>query len=141
LYSRVYFAVPYQFLFQFPLHFVTLDTERGCSHLGRSHFLSSISTNGWAQVRGVYAGQDIVADVLQQQNWHYRYSPPPHKTQIDVFFMAKRHAYKSLESEMTVSFVNSRTTGVVTIEFDACTHPLYSPPPANSVTDKNGALV
>ena len=64
-----------------------------------------------------------------------------HKTQIDVFFMAKRHVYKSLQSEVTVSFVNSRTTGVVTIAFDAYTHHLHSPPTANSVTDKNGAVV
>ena len=66
---------------------------------------------------------------------------PVHKTQIDVLFVAKRHIYKSLQSEVTVSFTISRTTAVVTIAFDACTHPLYSPPPVNSVIDKNRALL
>jgi len=52
---------------------------------------------------------------------------PVHKKQTDFFVMAKRHVYKSLQSEVTVSFAISRTTCVVAITFDACTHPLYNP--------------
>ena len=66
---------------------------------------------------------------------------PVNKTQIDAFFMAKRHVYKNIQSEVTVFFAISRTTGVVTIAFDARTHPPYNPRPASSVTDKNRALL
>jgi len=161
--------------------FVTLNIEHGCSHLERSHLLSSIGKHGWALVHGVVAVEDIVADVLQQKNWHNRFSPPTqnanrrllhgktaclqkltersdgivcyltyywrrydcsrclHTSSIQP--TSCQHVYKSLQSEVTVSFTISHTTGVVTIAFDACTRPLYIPSPANSVTDENWVLV
>ena len=161
--------------------FVTLNIEHGCSHLERSHLLSSIGKHGWALVHGVFAVEDIVADVLQQKNWHNRYSPRTQNANrrllhgktaglqkltersdgIVCYFTyywrhydcsrrqhtssiqptSCQHVYKSLQSEVTVSFAILRTTGVVTIAFDACTSPLHIPSSASSVTDKNWALV